>query len=114
MTTAVDGGGNAVLPVQMLNDRILVSTDAEPGERRSSGGIVIPATAQMGRRLAWAVVVAVGPAVRAVVVGDRVLFDPDEKAEVELHGRTYLLLRERDLHAVAAERIQDGAPGLYL
>ncbi len=114
MTTAVGGGGSSVLPVQMLNDRILVSTDVEAGERRSSGGIVIPATAQMGKRLGWAVVVAVGPTVRSVVAGDRVLFDPDDKAEVELHGRDYLLLRERDLHAVAAERIQDGAPGLYL
>jgi chaperonin GroES len=111
MTTAVDG---VKLPVRMLNDRVLVSLDTDAGERRSTGGIVIPATAQMGKRLAWAVVVAVGSTVRTVVPGDRVLFDPDDKAEVELHARDYLLLRERDLHAVAAERIQDGAPGLYL
>ena len=29
-------------------------------------------------------------------------------------GHDYLLLRERDLHAVAAERLQDGQTGLYL
>jgi chaperonin GroES len=99
----------------MLHDRILVTVDKESGERRSNGGIVIPATAQMGKRLAWAEVVAKGGNVRSVQVGDRVLYDPEERAEIELHGAMYLLLRERDIHALASERIDDGAaPGLYL
>jgi chaperonin GroES len=102
------------LPIRMLHDRVLVSTDGEAGERRSSGGILIPATVAIGRRLAWAAVVAVGTTVRAVKVGDRVLFDPDDRAEVEVRGKDYVLLRERDLHAVAAERLQDGQTGLYL
>ncbi|HJL83529.1 MAG TPA: co-chaperone GroES, partial [Acidimicrobiales bacterium] len=34
----------------MLNDRILVGIDGAEGERRSTGGILIPATAQMGKR----------------------------------------------------------------
>jgi chaperonin GroES len=102
------------LPIRMLHDRILVDLDGEPGERRSSGGIVIPATAQMGKRLAWAGVVAVGANVRTVEVGDRVLFDPEDRAEVEVRGHDYVLLRERDLHAVAAQRLQDGQTGLYL
>ena len=103
------------LPVQMLHDRVLVALDREPGERRSGGGIVIPATAQVGRRLAWARVVGTGPHVRSVKLDDRVLFDPEDKAEVELHGDAYVLLRERDVHAVAAERLEgDGRTGLYL
>lgn len=102
------------LPIRMLHDRILVDLDGEPGERRSSGGIVIPATATMGKRLSWAAVVAVGGNVRTVEVGDRVLFDAEDRAEVEVRGHDYILLRERDLHAVAAERLQDGQTGLYL
>lgn len=102
------------LPVKMLHDRLLVSLDTEAGDRRSSGGIVIPATAAMGRRLAWARVEATGPHVRAVETGDRVLFDPEERAEVEVGGDAYILLRERDLHAIASERIEDGQTGLYL
>ena len=100
----------------MLHDRLLVEVDQEAGERRSSGGIVIPATAQMGKRLAWAAVVAVGANVRTVEVGDRVLFDPEDKAEVEVRGHGYTLLRERDLHAVASERLEvaEGQTGLYL
>ncbi|MGV3562003.1 MAG: GroES family chaperonin [Nocardioides sp.] len=99
----------------MLHDRVLVEVDKEAGERRSSGGIVIPATAAMGaRRLAWARVVAVGPHARAVQAGDRVLFEPDDKSEVEVHGELYVVMRERDVHAVAAERVGDQATGLYL
>jgi chaperonin GroES len=102
------------LPIRMLHDRVLVALDPEVGERRSSAGILIPATAQMGRRLAWAKVVAVGANVRTVEVDDRVLFDPEDRAEVEVRGDDYVLLRERDLHAVAAGRLEDGQTGLYL
>ncbi|HET7736724.1 MAG TPA: co-chaperone GroES [Nocardioidaceae bacterium] len=102
-------------PIRMLHDRVLVRLDKEAGERRSTGGIVIPATAAMGaRRLAWSRVVAVGPHVRSVEVDDRVLFDPDDKAEVEVNAETYILLRERDVHAVAADRLGDSNTGLYL
>jgi chaperonin GroES len=99
----------------MLHDRVLVELDKDAGERRSSGGIVIPATAAVGtRRLAWAKVMAVGPHARSVELGDRVLFDPEDKAEVEVSGSALIVLRERDVHAVAAERLGDEATGLYL
>jgi chaperonin GroES len=103
------------LPIRMLHDRVLVEIDKEAGERRSSGGIVIPATAALGaRRLAWCRVVAVGAHVRSVEVGDRVLFDPEDKAEVEVQGDSYVVMRERDIHAVAAQRLGDSQTGLYL
>ena len=92
----------------------LESTDGEPGERRSSGGIVIPATVAIGRRLAWGRIVAVDQNVRSVEVGDRVLFDPEDRAEVEVRGTDYVLLRERDVHAVAATRVESDGTGLYL
>lgn len=104
----------APLPIKMLHDRVLVDPDADAGERRSLGGILIPATVQMGHKLAWAKVVAIGSSVRTVRLDDRVLFDPSERSEVELRNKTYVLLRERDLHAIAAERIPEGETGLYL
>ena len=70
-------------PIKMLHDRVLVELDREAGERRSSGGIVIPATAE-------------------------------DKAEVEVSGDVYVVMRERDIHAVAADRLGDEATGLYL
>lgn len=93
---------------------MLVRLEGNEGERRSAAGIVIPATASVGKRLSWATAVGVGPHVRGIVQGDRVLFDPDDRSEVELQGRDYILLRERDVHAVAARRVEPDATGLYL
>jgi chaperonin GroES len=101
------------LPIQLLHDRVLVKEDGPNGERRSTGGIVIPATAQVGKRLVWAEVVGVGPNVRTVEGGDRVLFEPEDRGEVEVGGETLVLLRERDIHAVAAARVENST-GLYL
>jgi chaperonin GroES len=102
------------LPIRLLHDRVLVKVETAEGERRSSAGILIPATASVGRRLTWAETVGVGPHVRTIVTGDRVLFDAEERAEVELQGKSYVLLRERDVHAVAALRVENDATGLYL
>ena len=43
-----------------------------------------------------------------------VQLDPEDRSEVELHGRTYVLLRERDVHAVASSRVGESGTGLYL
>jgi chaperonin GroES len=101
------------LPIKMLHDRVLVKLSTEEGDRRSSGGILIPATAQLSKRLVWAEVLAIGNHVRSIELGDRVLFSPDDRHEVEIAGENYLLLRERDVHAVAARRVDEGT-GLYL
>jgi chaperonin GroES len=98
--------GDDRLPIRMLHDRVLVSTVGEAGERQTGGGLVIPATASIGKRLAWAAVVAIGQHVRQVKVGDRVLYDPEDRAEVELQSKGYVLLRERDIHAVAEPRTE--------
>lgn len=102
-----------MIPITLLHDRVLVSADVD-GERQSSGGILIPATASVGRRLTWATVVATGPNVRHMAAGDRVLYEPEDRAVVELQGSSYVLLRERDVHAVAAEHLGSDATGLYL
>ena len=101
-------------PIQMLADRILVQIPQAEGERRSKSGILIPATAQMSKRLTWAEVVAVGPNVRNMEPGDNVLFSPEDRYEVEVGGESYIILRERDIHAVASPRLDEGGTGLYL
>jgi len=104
---------DAPLAIQMLHDRILIKMSGGPGERTSRGGILIPATAEMAKRLVWGEVAAVGQHVRSVKAGERVLFSPEDQYEVEVGGETYLVLRERDLQAVASERA-GGGTGLYL
>jgi chaperonin GroES len=100
-------------PITMLSDRVLVLQPQSEGERRSRSGILIPATAQVSRRLAWAEVVAIGPHVRSIKAGDKVLFNPEDRLEVEVQGDEFVILRERDVHAVATERMDSGT-GLYL
>lgn len=100
--------------IRMTADRILVTTPKEIGERKTRGGILIPATAESeSRRAVWGEVVAVGPMVRSAESGDLVLFAPEAGYEVEVRGDDYFVLRERDIHAVASERVE-GTTGLYL
>lgn len=108
-----DDGHDVKQAIRMTADRILVRPSEEVGERKSRSGILIPATANVDRRLGWAEVVAVGPTVRNVEEGDRVLFAPDSGYEVEIRGDEYLILRERDVHALASTRAE-GQTGLYL
>ena len=100
-------------PITVLFDRVMVQISQGDGERRSRAGILIPATAQISRRLTWAEVVATGPHVRAVKIGDTVLFNPEDRFEVEVQGEEYVILRERDIHAIASPR-NDSGTGLYL
>jgi chaperonin GroES len=102
------------LPLRMLHDRLLVLPEVDSSERQSSAGLVIPATAVGPKRLAWAQVVATGENVRHVSRGDRVLFDPEERAEVEVGGTNYVLLREKDVSAVSQPEDAGGKTGLYL
>ena len=100
--------------IRMTADRLLVLPSDDAGDRKSRGGILIPATANLNRRLTWAEVVAVGPQVRNIEQGDQVLFNPEDRFEVEVRGEDYLILRERDIHAVASPRLESGSTGLYL
>ncbi|MGZ0230768.1 MAG: GroES family chaperonin [Acidimicrobiales bacterium] len=102
------------LPIKMLHDRILVRLGDAEGERLSTGGILIPATAEVSKRLVWAKVMAKGANVRNLEIDDKVLFNPDDRYEVEVRGTDFIILRERDIHAVAAERHEDASTGLYL
>ena len=102
------------LAVRVTADRILCR-HPEPGDRRTKAGILIPATAQSAeRRGIWADVTEVGPLVRTVSAGDRILVLPDAVIEVDVRGETFLIARERDVHAVASEERQAGSTGLYL
>ena len=102
----------------MLHDRVMVLPTQSEGERRSTGGIVIPATAAVAKRLVWGEVYGTGNHVRGVAVGDRVLYGPDDHFEVEVSGRAFVVMREPDLHAVASETGEStstsSGTGLYL
>lgn len=101
--------------VRLTGDRIVVE-NPEDGERKTRAGLLIPATAVPApKRCVWGDVILVGPDVRAVKPGDRILYLPQAGLEVELDGREYLLLRERDVQAVSSPADgKEREPGQYL
>ncbi len=102
--------------VRLTGDRFVVRA-TENGERKSSGGLLIPATATPApKHLSWAEVHLVGPDVRVAKLGDRVLYLPSSGLEVELDGEELVLLRERDVQAVASPPATraEHQPGQYL
>src|ERR671924_114189 len=94
--------------IRMTNDRVLVR---RPGseERKTKAGLLVPATAANDmKRCVWAEVVAVGPNVRTIESGDYVLVNLEAGYEAQIRGEDYLLLREREVHAVASEKTDGG------
>ena len=87
-----------------LDDRVVV--ESAEAEEKTSGGIVLPATAQEKPQLGK--VVAVGPGKlmdsgnrgeMSVAVGDRVFFGKYGGVDQELNGRDVKILRETDILA---------------
>ncbi|MTV25417.1 co-chaperone GroES [Nitriliruptoraceae bacterium ZYF776] len=100
--------------VTVLGDRVLVAPP-DDAERRTKGGILIPATARsVDRKGVWGPVLGVGPHVRHVDTEDEILYLPEDAIEVDVQGEPYLIVRERDVHAVGTTRATDAATGLYL
>ena len=102
------------MAVRVTGDRILCAIPGEE-DRRSKSGIIIPATAKTAdRRGLWAHVAETGPLVRSVETADRVLFLPEDAIEVDIRGEVFLIVRERDIHAVASGERDVSPTGLYL
>lgn len=102
------------LSIRMTNDRVLVRRPGTEGDRRTKGGLLIPATArEASKRCVWVEVVAVGPNVGNIEANDLILVQADAGLEADIRDEEYLLLREPDVHAVASDRV-DGGTGLYL
>ncbi len=99
--------------VAVLGDRVLISPP-DGSERRTKAGILIPATARsVDRKGIWGETIGVGPHVRQIGTGDEVLYLPEDAIEVDVQGEAYLIVRERDVHAVASTQSESGS-GLYL
>src|SRR3954453_7036169 len=97
---AKKASANGSAEVRLAGGRRVVRPPGS-GERKSAGGLLIPATAMPApKRLAWGDGTLVGPDVRVGKNGDRVRFLPSAGLEVELDGEELVLLRERDVQAV--------------
>jgi chaperonin GroES len=88
-----------------LHDRVLVRRI--DGEEKTSGGIIIPDTAQ--EKPSEGEIIAVGPGARNengevtamdVVAGDRILFGKWSGTEVKIGGDELLIMKESDIMGV--------------
>jgi len=87
-----------------LADRVVV--EPAPAEEKSSGGIILPDTAQEKPQLGT--VIAVGPGKvsdsgtlikMTVKKGDKILFGKYSGSEVTVDGNDYMIMRESDILA---------------
>ena len=90
-----------------LQDRVLIRRIEQ--EEKTSGGIIIPDTAQ--EKPMEGEVVAAGPGARSedgkvhpldVKVGDRVLFGKWSGTEIKLDGEDLMIMKEADIMGVLA------------
>jgi chaperonin GroES len=92
-----------------LQDRVLVRRIAQ--EDKTSGGIIIPDTAQ--EKPMEGEVVAAGPGARGedgniraldVKAGDRVLFGKWSGTEIKIDGEDLMIMKESDLLGIVADK----------
>ena len=93
------------LKLKPLGDRVVV--EAAPAEEKSSGGIILPDTAQ--EKPQQGTVVATGPGKvsdtgtlveMSVKDGDKILYGKYSGTEVNVAGTDYIIMRESDILAI--------------
>jgi chaperonin GroES len=82
-------------PLQPLGDYIVAAHEA--AETKTASGLYLPDKAQEKPKTAK--VVAVGPTVRQVKVGDRIVYKSFSTTEVKIESDEYILVKEEDVLA---------------
>ncbi len=83
--------------IQPLNGYVLVRID-EKKERKTSGGLIVPDTAET-RRNEGVIEAVASDAPKTISVGDRVIYKEMSGTEVKFEGVKYLLIEASDLLA---------------
>ena len=92
--------------LEPLQDRVIIKEDAESKERKTSTGIIIPATSTEDKGSKNGEVVAIGPGRMEegklipvkVKVGDKVLFQWGDK--IKVGEEEYYIVRESEILAI--------------
>lgn len=110
-----------MIKFEPLTDRVVIQKfvaqkEDEPGKilttheqlqgdlEKTAGGIFIATdSATPKEKPMMAVVVAVGPEIRQMVVGSKILFLPFTAMETELEGEKYFIIHEKDALVIVKE-----------
>lgn len=82
--------------LQPLTDRVVL--EQIESEEKTSSGIILPDSAK--EKPEQAKVVAIGPDVKGIKVGEIVLYTKYGPNEVKVDGKEYLIVKEEDVMAV--------------
>jgi chaperonin GroES len=82
-------------PIKPLADRV-VATRVEAAEKTASG-LYLPDNAK--EKPVMAEVQAVGPDVKSVKKGDKILYKEYSTTEIKINGTEYLIVKEEDILA---------------
>lgn len=83
------------VPIQPLADNVVA--EQEKAETKTASGLYLPDAAKEKPKTAK--VVAVGPAVKAVKVGDRILYRGYSSTDVKMGSTEYLIIKQEDILA---------------
>lgn len=86
------------MKIDPIKDRVLVRPAAP--EEVSAGGIVLTGSATKADGALAGDVLAAGPMVTDLVVGDAVVYSPYAGSDVTVDGEEFVILREPDVFAV--------------
>jgi chaperonin GroES len=82
-------------PIKPLADRVVAAR--QEAKTQTASGIYLPDTAK--EKPAYAVVEAVGPDVKGVKNGDKIIYESFKATEVTVDGKEYLIVKEEDVLA---------------
>lgn len=82
-------------PIKPLADRVVAVR--EEAKKQTASGIYLPDTAK--EKPAYATVEAVGPDVKEIKKGDRIVYKDYTVTELKIDGKEYLIVREEDVLA---------------
>lgn len=83
------------VPIKPLADRIAAVHETAP--TKTASGIYLPDNAK--EKPVLAKVVAIGPDVKALKVGDKIVYKEYSTTELKVDGTEYLLIKEEDVLA---------------
>ncbi|HMH70047.1 MAG TPA: co-chaperone GroES [Candidatus Saccharimonadales bacterium] len=83
------------VPIKPLADRIVAVR--EVAATKTASGIYLPDNAK--EKPVMATVKAVGPDVKAIEVGDRIVYKEYSTSELKIDGTEYLIVKEEDVLA---------------
>ena len=81
--------------INPLGDRVVAQLEA--AEAKTASGIILPENAKEKSKVAK--VVAVGPAVKGIKVGDRIMYKEFSTTEVKMGKDEFIVVEEKDVLA---------------